>query len=190
MRKIILASASPRRRNILSKAGIKFEIIESKFPEEKISLKDPHKLTQKLSLEKAKRVAREFKEAVIISADTVVFFEEKILGKPKSEREAFKILKSLSGKKNIVVTGFTVFDTKTKKSTTKSIATKIFMKKYSDKVIERYIATGDPFDKAGAYAIQGHGKKLVERVEGDYKSAVGLPIDEVIKKLKKMEVMV
>lgn len=187
--RIILASGSPRRKELLSKIVKKYEVIPSNFDEEELknNIKDPEKLVEKLSYEKAKDVFRKINntgdEFVIIAADTIVYFNEKVLGKPKDEDDAFKMLNMLQGKDNYVYTGMTVIiksksniDIKEEVRVTKSVVT---IKRMDEKQILDYIKTKDPLDKAGAYAIQGIGSKNIEKFEGSFDAIVGLDVDKL-----------
>lgn len=187
--RIILASGSPRRKELLSKIVKKYEVIPSNFDEEELknNIKDPEKLVEKLSYEKTKDVFRKINstgdEFVIIAADTIVYFNEKVLGKPKDEDDAFKMLNMLQGKDNYVYTGMTVIiksksniDIKEEIRVTKSVVT---MKRMDEKQILDYIKTKDPLDKAGAYAIQGIGSKNIEKFEGSFDAIVGLDVDKL-----------
>lgn len=187
--RIILASGSPRRKELLSKIVKKYEVIPSNFDEEELknNIKDPEKLVEKLSYEKAKDVFRKINntgdEFVIIAADTIVYFNEKVLGKPKDEDDAFKMLNMLQGKDNYVYTGMTVIiksksniDIKEEVRVTKSV---VSMKRMDEKQILDYIKTKDPLDKAGAYAIQGIGSKNIEKFEGSFDAIVGLDVDKL-----------
>ena len=187
--RIILASGSPRRKELLSKIVKKYEVIPSNFDEEELknNIKEPEKLVEKLSYEKAKDVFRKINstgdEFVIIAADTIVYFNEKVLGKPKDEDDAFKMLNMLQGKDNYVYTGMTVIiknrlniDIKEEIRVTKSVVT---MKRMDEKQILDYIKTKDPLDKAGAYAIQGIGSKNIEKFEGSFDAIVGLDVDKL-----------
>lgn len=190
MKKIILASASPRRKMLLKQIGLNFKVVVSDF-EEKIDMKiDPHKLARKLSLGKAKIVAKKLNNSIIIAADTFVTFKGKILGKPKDKQDAKRVLKLLSGKTHLIITGFTIIDTTTGQSVTKSIETKVYFKKLTDKEISVYVATSEPLDKAGAYGIQEKGSVFVKKIEGDYFNVVGLPIYAVVDTLKKFGVKI
>ena len=185
-KKIILASGSPRRKELLKKAGIKFNISVSNFNENIKENLSPHSLVKKLSLEKAKTVFENYRDAIIIGADTIVVCDGKILGKPKDKKDAKKILKFLSSKTHIIITGFTIINEG--EIITKSEETKVTMRKITQEEIEAYIKTGEPFDKAGAYAIQGIASKFIEKVEGDYSNAVGLPVKSVLEELKNLGV--
>ena len=164
-------------------------MIPSNFDEEELknNIKDPEKLVEKLSYEKAKDVFRKINntgdEFVIIAADTIVYFNEKVLGKPKDEDDAFKMLNMLQGKDNYVYTGMTVIiksksniDIKEEVRVTKSVVT---IKRMDEKQILDYIKTKDPLDKAGAYAIQGIGSKNIEKFEGSFDAIVGLDVDKL-----------
>jgi septum formation protein len=181
---IILASGSPRRKELLEKAGVKFKIAESKF-KEYFNLKlEPHALAQKLSLEKAKTVYKKFKNSIIIAADTFVVYNGTIFGKPKDQTDAKRMLSILSNKTHLIITGFTIINGE--KIITKSEETKVSMRKISEAEIDSYINTKEPFDKAGAYAIQGEAKKFIEKIDGDLPNAIGLPIHTLLKDLKKI----
>lgn len=182
MEKIVLASASPRRRELLEQIGIKFDIVVSNEPEDEIDKSlSPENYTSELALMKACNVAKKLtgtkrKDSLIIAADTVVYSDGKILGKPKDSDDAFRILKSLSGKAHEVYTGICVMRLTDGYATSKSIKTTVKFKELTDKTIKAYIKTGEPADKAGAYGIQGRGAVLVEEIYGDYFNVVGLPL--------------
>lgn len=188
MKLIILASGSPRRKEILEKAGIKFKVVESYYKEAFDPKLTPHEIAQKLSLGKAKAVFKNYKDSIIIAADTIVVCNTKILGKPKDQKDAKKMLKFLSNKTHLIITGFTIINASIKKIITKSEETKVWMRKISISEIDSYIKTKEPFDKAGAYAIQGKAQKFIEKVEGDILNAIGLPLDNLMKELKKLGV--
>jgi len=188
MKTIILASSSPRRKEILKKAGVKFKVVKSSFEEYVDPKLTPHELAKKLSLEKAKAVYRNYKDSIIIAADTIVACDGKILGKPRDEKEAFEMLAFLSNKSHLIITSFTIISSDLKKPITKSEQTKVYMRKIAKKEIESYIKTGEPIDKAGAYAIQGIAKKFIKKVKGDFSNAVGLPIYAISQELKKLGV--
>lgn len=142
---------------------------------------------QELSLLKAAAVAKVAvtrQDAVIISADTIVTLDGKLLGKPKDEEDAFKMLKSLSGRKHDVYTGYCLMRERDAFTVCKSVKTEVYFKELDDNLIRRYIATGEPMDKAGAYGIQGKGALLVDKIDGDYFNVVGLPISSLCDTLK------
>ncbi len=190
MRKIVLASASPRRKKLLEQIGLQFEVCVSNFDETEDPNLTPHELAKNLSLGKAKAVALRYKDAIVISADTFVSFKGAILSKPETKENAKLMLRLLSGRVHPIITGFTVLDTKTGKVVTRSVETKVYMKKLTDKEIGEYIETGEPLDKAGAYGIQERGVIFVEKIEGDYSNVVGLPLYELVRELNKFGVKV
>lgn len=185
MKTIILASASPRRKELLEKIGLNFEIEPGGCEEVADTGLEAHELALKLSREKAEVIARKHPNAIVIAADTVVLLGDKILGKPHSQAEAGKMLRSLSGKSHNVITSFTIIDTDKKKILSKSVETKVYIRKLNPKEIDAYIKSGEPLDKAGAYAIQGLGSLIVEKIEGDYFNVVGLPLGSLAEALKK-----
>ena len=190
MKRIILASSSPRRKALLEQIGLKFEVDSSVYEDAGLPVEEPHRLSRQLSLQKAKSVAGAHPDAIIIAADTFGVADGRIIGKPHSEGEARTMLASLSGKSHTVITGFTVLDTLTGKSVSRSVETTVFMKRLTASEIESYVKTGEPLDKAGSYAIQGLGAVLVERIEGDYFNVMGLPLSAVAEVLKEFGVNV
>jgi len=184
MRKIILASASPRRKELLEKIGLKFEVEPSNYAEDMHSKLNPDELARAISLGKSRAVASKHKNAIVIAADTFIVFRGKIMGKPNTEAEARKMLMALRGKSHSVITGFTILDTEENKVLTKSVETVIHIKKLTPKEIDAYVKSKEPLDKAGAYAIQGLGSVIVERIEGDYFNVMGLPLSALAESLK------
>lgn len=184
MKKIILASQSPRRKQLLEQIGLKFEIDPSNYEEDMTLKMEPNKLAEFLSLGKAKDVAQKHKDSIIISADTIVAIDGEVFGKPKTSERAKYMLQKFSGKAHSVITGFTIIDTEANKEITKSVETKVYFKNLSEKEIDAYIATGEPLDKGGGYAIQGLAALFVEKIEGDYFNIVGLPILSLTIELK------
>ncbi len=184
MKKIILASSSPRRKELLEKIGLKFEVEPGDCAEIVDTDLEPHEMVRKLSLEKAEAVARKHRNVVVIAADTVVLIDGKILGKPKSPTEAKKMLRALSGKSHVVITGFTIIDTAKKRVLSKAVETKVYIRELNPEEIDAYVKSGEPLDKAGAYGIQGLGSVLVEKIEGDYFNVVGLPLRALSEGLK------
>jgi septum formation protein len=190
MRKIILASASPRRKEILRKTGLNFSICTSDYKEDiNLSLK-PRALAKFLSRKKAETVAYKYKNAIIIAADTFIVFKNRLLGKPHTDKEAEKMLNMLNGKAHSVITGFTIMDTASKKILSRSVETKVYFKKLGRKEINAYVRSKEPLDKAGAYAIQGLGSVFIERVDGDFLNVVGLPLRALTESLKKFGITI
>jgi len=190
VKKIVLASASPRRREILEITGLKFDVCPSEYSEDlTLSLK-PHKLAKFLSLKKAEEVAQKYPDSIIIAADTFIYFKNRLLGKPDTPEDAEKMLELLNGKVHSVITGFTVLDTGDGRIVSQSVATKVSFRKLSAEEIRAYIKSGEPLDKAGAYAVQGLGAVFIERIEGDFFNVVGLPLSALTECLKKFGVHV
>jgi nucleoside triphosphate pyrophosphatase len=184
MKRIILASASPRRKELLEKIGLKFEVEPSNYAEDMHSTLSPDELARAMSLEKAKVVAGKHKNAIVIAADTFIVFRGKILGKPNTSAEARRMLMRLRGKCHSVITGFTIVDTDKDKVLTKSVETVVYIKNLTPEEIDAYVKSGEPLDKAGAYAIQGLGSVIVEKIEGDYFNVIGLPVSVLAEGLK------
>ena len=183
---IILASQSPRRKEILSLLGVPFKILVSEADESFDDCMPPYFIAESISLKKAAAVAKNVTEdALVIGADTIVVSDGKILGKPTDEEDAFCMLSRLSGKWHEVISGVTVLHTKSAESKSFYVKTKVRFADLSDKEIRDYIATKEPADKAGAYGIQGIGAKFIEEIEGDYFNVVGLPLSKLYQVLKK-----
>lgn len=189
-RKIVLASKSTRRKKLLEQIGLDFCVRESEYEENMGRHKNPYELVKHLALEKTKDVARHYKDAIVIGADTFVIHKNKFIGKPKTKEEARKTLRKFSGKIHSAVSGFSIIDTKTGKVVNDYGEAKVKFKKLSKQEIEDYIATGEPFDKAGGYGLQDRGAVLIESVSGDSYSVVGLPLHKIYKALGKLGVNV
>lgn len=188
-RDVVLASASPRRKELLRQAGISFRIIISNV-KEVITKTKPDEVVEELSFQKAQAVAGKIEKGIlVIGADTVVAMEGQILGKPKDEADAARMLKSLQGRRHQVYTGVTFYMRKGTKEAyhTFSECTDVEMYPMTDREIREYVATGEPMDKAGAYGIQGRAGVFVKRISGDYNNVVGLPIARVYQELKKFK---
>jgi septum formation protein len=184
MKPIILASGSPRRIKLLKNAGVKFKAVESSFKEVINKKLKPHQVVKKLSLGKAHAVAEKFPKAIIIGADTVVWFKGRVLGKPHTPKKAVKMLEFLNGAVHYIYTGFSVIDTETGRIISKVQKTKVCFRKMTVREIADYVRTGEPLDRAGAYAIQGGAKKFVKKIEGGYDNALGLPVKTLKEALK------
>ncbi len=183
--KLILASGSPRRIELLKMLGCKFQVIPSKIEEKVNPHLSPIQNVKRLSRQKALDVVSKVSDGIVIAADTVVVLNKRILGKPKNEKEAREMLKKLSGKEHRVITGLAVVDAKTKKILQDVVITKVKFQKLNKDLINRYIASGEPMDKAGAYGIQGKGALLVESIKGDYFNVAGLPLNKLNQLLEK-----
>lgn len=173
-REIILASASPRRKDILQKAGLEFSVEPSNSGEDFDSKLSPTQIAENLSLAKAKNIASNHKNALIIGSDTIVVLDGEILNKPLTKEEAEDMLEKLSGNTHSVISGFAVIEGE--RIITGFEETKVKFRSLSKEEILEYIITGEPMDKAGAYGIQGGAGKFVEAIEGDYFNVVGLPL--------------
>ena len=185
--RFILASASPRRKELLSLLVRDFEVIESNT-DENINIKNVPQHCMRLSFLKASDVAaRAGSEAVVIGADTVVCLHGRIMGKPADEHQAFEMLKSLSGRRHFVYTGVTVIDTNVGAHLTKYEKTAVTFDNMTEKDIWYYIRTGEPMDKAGAYGIQGQAGKYIRKINGCYFNVVGLPVHLLHEILKSLE---
>lgn len=181
MKKIILASSSPRRKELLTTAGIEFEIHVKEVDETVPEGTPPEEAAKMTAAKKAAAVAEDFTDCVVIGADTIVVANGKILGKPKDKADAQSMLRMLSGDEHEVITGVCII--KNGKSETFAKISKVKFYDLTDEEISAYVATGEPMDKAGSYGIQGLGCRLVESIEGDYFNIVGLPVAEVCRKL-------
>lgn len=184
MKKIILASSSPRRRELLTTAGLEFEIIvrevDESIPEGTLPV-DAARMTAK---KKALAVAKDYAGCIVIGADTIVVAGDKILGKPADKADACRMLRMLSGVEHEVITGVCIVCGN--EIDNFAVTSKVKFYDLTDEEIEAYVATGEPKDKAGSYGIQGRGCTLVERIEGDYFNIVGLPVAEVARKINNL----
>ena len=176
---IVLASASPRRQELLVEAGVAFDVVPSRVPEVPRAGEEPVAYALRMASEKASKVARRCPDRWILAADTIVMIDGQTLGKPRDERHAGEMLRLLSGRAHNVVTAFVVLCPGGRISARQVVVTVVRFRLLSERVIEEYVAGGEPFGKAGGYAIQGAGSRLVERYEGSYSNVVGLPVDEV-----------
>ena len=179
--KIILASNSPRRKELLAQANIDFEVMAANIDEVTSETK-PDEVVKDLSKQKAMAIAKDNPGRVILAADTVVAIDGEILGKPKDENDAFLMLSRLSGNTHQVYTGVAIVD-ETGNINTFAECTEVVMYENSPELIKKYIATGEPMDKAGAYGSQGKGAVLVKEIKGDYNNVVGLPLAKVYRSL-------
>ena len=185
MKKIILASGSPRRKELLSLMGLRFRVDVSEYEEDLGMKLKHHDLARHLSAEKARAVAHRYKDVLIIAADTFIVFGKRLLGKPHTEKEAFRMLTMLNNRSHSVITGYTVLDSASGRSISHSVETKVWFNNMSADELTAYVRTGEPLDKAGAYAIQGLGSLIVKKIEGDYFNVIGLPVASLAETLKK-----
>ncbi|MCQ2978352.1 MAG: Maf family protein [Clostridia bacterium] len=189
-RKIILASGSPRRKELCEKLGLEFEVVKSDFDESTIDFKNPKKLVYKLAEAKAEEVSNKDEitsDSLIISADTIVVFKGEILGKPKDELDAMRMLKLLNGQKHQVYTAMCLLDMKTMTKRTSVVKTDVIFDKAKDETIMDYIKSGEPMDKAGAYGIQDGGSVLIKKIVGDYYAVMGLSVNKLFTELAKIK---
>ncbi len=175
---------------MLSLTGLTFTVESSDFEETLVAGVNPRLLARRLSSSKAETVAKKYGNALIIAADTFIVCREQMMGKPHTKNEAFRMLRFLSGRTHSVITGFTIIDTVTAKKISRSVETKVRFRKLTKREIISYVKTGEPLDKAGAYAIQGLGSLIVERIDGDYFNVIGLPLSSLVEALKKFGVRV
>lgn len=189
MKKIILASASPRRSELLHQIGLKFEVVPAKS-EEKLPLhQTPSETVQALALAKATEVAQQFDDDVlVIGADTIVVLDDNILGKPLDLSDAQRMIAMLSGREHSVFTGLAVIDVANNRTIVDFSETKVFFRKLTAAEITAYINCGESLDKAGGYGIQGFGASLVERIDGCYFNVVGMPLSKLTMILQQLGV--
>ncbi|WP_283701038.1 Maf-like protein [Clostridium perfringens] len=190
--KVILASKSPRRVDILEKIVKEFEVVQSNFDENTIDFKgDVEKYVKDLSRNKAIEVSKRLNEpSIVIAADTVVFQNGKVLEKPKSEEDAFSMLSSLSGNTHKVYSGICLINTYDDTVVTDCDCTEVKFSELNPRQIRNYINSGEPMDKAGAYGIQGLGGAFVERIEGCYYNVMGLPLNKLYKALENYDITI
>lgn len=187
-KKIILASGSPRRQDLLKQIGLSFEVVAKPVNETVPNDMAPDEAVCELALRKAREVAAEYGDCLVIGADTVVVKDDKILGKPVNPTDAFNTLKYLNGSDHKVITGFCILNGN--KVFLESVTTTVFFRNLSDEEIQAYVDSGEPMDKAGSYGIQGLGAVLVDHIEGCYFNVVGLPLTKLAENLKKLGVFV
>jgi len=183
VKKLVLASASPRRRELLTQVGVRFDVLTADIDESVIAGESPQVYTQRLALEKARAVlTRCDAEASVLGADTTVSIDGILLGKPANADDAARMLRMLQGRPHEVITGVALVSATSSQIVAE--VTRVFFAAMSESEIAAYIATGEPMDKAGAYAIQGRAARWIPRIEGDYANVVGLPLSRVCLMLK------
>ena len=189
---IVLASSSPRRKELLENLNINFKVIPSNVEEIMIENEKPEALAMRLAFTKAFDIASKNKDSIVIGADTIVVLNGSVLGKPKDENDAFNMLKNLSNTYHQVITAVSLIRLNDEKKVVDYVVSDVKFKKIDDEKIKRYIYTKEPLDKAGAYGIQGYGSLLVEEIKGDYFNIVGLPIsklDEMLLKYFQIQIL-
>ena len=177
---LVLASISPRRKALLEQIGIPFEAVGSMVDETLSKGMRPSDIACQMAIRKAESVPHVHKNRWILGADTIVVMNRRVFGKPKDPRDCRDMLLGLKGKNHRVITGFCILDPGGKPVHLESVATKVRVKEMSEIEIEAYIKTGEPFGKAGGYAIQGIGSFMIEHIDGSYTNVVGLPVCEVV----------
>lgn len=185
MKKIILASQSPWRKTILEKLGLTFQVVVSDYEEDMTLKLPPHQLALTLARGKAEAVAKKHPDALIIAADTFIIFGDELMGKPGTPERAIEMLTKLSGNWHEIITGFVILDGETGKETEQLVSTRVHLREADQEEIRAYVATGEPLNVAGGYAVQGRAGALIDRIEGDYWNIVGLPMSALVVELKK-----
>ena len=184
IQKIILASGSPRRRELMTRIGLNFQYVTSNAKEVLDESKGNFaEQAMKVAAVKGYSVANLYDEAYIVAADTIVTLGDKIYGKPESDEDVYNTLRALSGKKHTVITGVALINKRENFIDRFYRSTDVYFKEFSDEFIRWYIKSEEPYDKAGAYAIQGKGCLMVDKIEGDYDTVVGLPVSDLFQKL-------
>lgn len=182
---IILASASPRRRELLASIGLEFEVVPSDIPEERAEGEAPEEYVARLSREKAEAIAAKHPDRWIIAADTTVLMGEQLLEKPRDRADAARMLAAIAGRTHIVYTGVTLQHAGKGHRETRVAESEVRMLPLSAREIEWYVETGEPLDKAGAYAIQGVGAMFIDSIHGSYSNVVGLPLATLYEMLRR-----
>jgi len=192
-RKLVLASRSPRRRELLEEIGLSFSVEPSSFDERSVELGSPWELVSTLAIEKASEVSSRFPEAVVLGADTIVVVSDddpleggEVINKPEDADDARAMLKRLSGTSHFVLTGYCLLCRETEYAEAEVVTSEVKLTELLDEEIAAYVASGEPLDKAGAYAVQGRAAGFVEWVAGSYSNVVGLPLCEVRESLKRI----
>lgn len=181
---LVLASASPRRSELLSLAGYSFRVEKSSIEEFREASESPKDYCKRLALEKSNHVASSHPQSYVIGADTIVATSNQVLEKPENAKHAREMLEMLSGGEHLVHTAFAITCIESSISVSKVLSTKVFFRELSSKEVEYYVSTEEPFDKAGAYGIQGFASCFVEKIEGSYSNVVGLPLSELVDELE------
>jgi septum formation protein len=186
---LVLASASPRRREILTRVGVRFEVVPSSVKEQPFAGESPRALALRLAREKVLDVARRFPASprrLVLGADTIVVVDGAVLGKPADPEQAFAMLRGLVGRTHRVLTAVAVVASDRPEPRSVCVESSVVMRKATDAELRAYVATGEPLDKAGAYAAQGAGRRFVERIDGSESNVIGLPIEETLMLLREV----
>ncbi len=184
--RLILASKSPRRSELLRQVGFEFDLVPSGVEEDFVQGESPQEHVIRLAQAKARDVGSKYPKRWVIAADTIVCIDGSILGKPKNREEAVQMLRRLSGQEHRVLTGFAVCHLGKRMADKQAVETAVRMKPLTPAEMEWYVQTGEPFDKAGGYAIQGIGSFMIESIRGSYTNVVGLPLCELIQMLNRL----
>ncbi|GAW93317.1 MAF protein [Calderihabitans maritimus] len=187
---IVLASASPRRQELLKQIGLDFRVMPSHVTEDKELLGTPSELACQLAMAKALSVGEQLRDSLVLGADTLVVHRGTVLGKPRTKEEAARMLLQLQGDMHEVITGVALIHLESRKKSIFHVTTRVFFKPLTEREIWAYVASGEPMDKAGGYGIQGLGAALVEKIEGCYFNVVGLPLGRLVEEFKKFGVYV
>jgi septum formation protein len=185
----ILASASPRRQELLRSVGLKFKTVPAHVNENYLAGESPRQHVKRLSSDKAMVIAGKYPESWVLGADTIVVIDGLILGKPKNKTKAREMLQNLSGREHKVFTGFTIARVAAEIYQTKVIQSAVRFKTISPKEMDWYVSCDEPYDKAGGYAVQGRGAYFIKSIRGSYTNVIGLPLCEVLEELKKFETL-
>ncbi len=187
--KLILASGSPRRQDFLQGLGIVFEVRAADVDETPLPGEAPEVFVLRLAEEKAETVSRQCPDTWVLGADTVVVIDGRVLGKPVSPDDACRMLQSLNNRRHQVWTGFCLCHGTRQIAKARAVCTEVLFGDYPRHVLEAYVASGEPLDKAGAYGIQGLGAFLVTEIKGSYSNVVGLPLAEVVQELLALDIV-
>ena len=188
--KIILASQSPRRRELLSNLGLNFEVIPANLEEKADSYSSFGELVMELARQKAEHIAKDHPGRIIVASDTIVVIDNRVLNKPLDRNDAADMLATLAGRQHQVYTSLYIIDGPNSRMVADYSVTDVFFSSLSAEEIERYLDTGEPFDKAGAYGIQGFGSKLVEKISGCFFSVMGFPVALFARRMKELGYLV
>lgn len=180
----ILASASPRREELLRSVGLTFKIIPADVDETYLQGESPRAHVRRLSIDKAGVIASQYPKALVLGADTIVVIDGLILGKPKNKKQAREMIERLSGRRHTVFTGFTIACSGSRISKTRVVQSAVQFKKISSEEMDWYVGCDEPYDKAGGYAVQGMGAYFIKAIRGSYTNVIGLPLCETLEELK------